>query len=40
MRRDLGTHELTSSMYFWVSPPGNTAALKAVYLDRIVLVRE
>jgi hypothetical protein len=37
---DLGVHDLTRSMYFWIAPPGNAEAVEAVYVDRIFCVRE
>jgi len=37
---DLGSHELTHSMYFWIAPPGNADAVEAVHVDRIFCVRE
>jgi len=36
---DLGVHDLTTAMYFWVAPPGGEA-VEAVYVDRIFLIRE
>jgi hypothetical protein len=32
-------NELRPGMYFWVSPPGNAAAVDAVYVDRVYLAR-
>ena len=37
---DLGVHELRPNMYFWVAPLGNPDEVEAVYVDRLVLVRE
>ena len=36
---DLGTHKLTGGMYFWVAPPKRPDEVKAVFVDRIFLVR-
>lgn len=35
----LGTHALKSGMYLWVSPVGDANAMKAIYIDRFVLVK-
>jgi len=37
---DLGVQDLRADMYFWVAPCGNPDEVEAVYVDRIVLVRE
>ena len=37
---DLGVHELRGGMYVWVAPWNNPDEVDAVYVDRIVLVRE
>ena len=37
---DLGVHQLTPHMYFWVAPCENADEVAAVYVDRILLVRE
>ena len=37
---DLGVHALTEGCYTWVAPPNRTEGVKAVYVDRILLVRE
>jgi len=37
---DLGAHKLGSTMYFWVAPSNNPDQVDAVYVDRIVLVRQ
>ena len=37
---DLGVHELRRSMYFWVAPRSNPDEVQAVYVDRILLVRQ
>jgi hypothetical protein len=36
----LGAHDLTSTMYFWIAPPGNAGAVNGIYVDRIFLVRQ
>ncbi|MDH7481262.1 MAG: DUF4838 domain-containing protein [Armatimonadota bacterium] len=36
----LGTHALRPGMYLWVSPLGDLNSLKAVYIDRFVLVKD
>jgi hypothetical protein len=36
---DLGTHDLTGSMYFWFAPPKRPGDVTAVYIDRIILIR-
>jgi len=35
---DLGVHRLTTSMSFWIAPPGNDM-VDGVYVDRIFLIR-
>ena len=37
---DMGVHELGPAMYFWVAPWQNPDEVQAVYVDRIVLVRQ
>ncbi|MBT7302967.1 MAG: hypothetical protein HN849_25770, partial [Victivallales bacterium] len=37
---DLGTHALTERCYTWIAPPNRTEGVKAVYIDRIFLIRE
>lgn len=37
---DLGVHPLRPSEYFWVAPRDNPDEVTAVFIDRIVLVRE
>ena len=37
---DLGVHKLGSSLYFWVAPSNNPDEVEAVYVDRVVLVRQ
>ena len=37
---DLGPHALSKGCYVWVAPPNRTDGVEAVYVDRIVLVRE
>ena len=37
---DLGVHELGPTMYLWVAPCQNPEEVQAVYVDRIVLVRQ
>jgi len=37
---DLGVHRLTPGMYLWIAPLKNPGEVDAVYVDRIVLVRE
>jgi hypothetical protein len=32
-------NELRPGMYFWVSPPGNAAAVDGVYIDRVYITR-
>ena len=36
---DLGVHPLDSDSYFWVAPTDNPS-VAAVYVDRIILLRE
>jgi hypothetical protein len=36
----LGSYVLKQGMYLYVAPPGNGNAMKAIYTDRFVLVRE
>ncbi len=36
----LGTHKLESGEYFYVAPPGDANSMKAISVDRFVLVRE
>jgi hypothetical protein len=36
----LGAHKLTAGEYFYVAPPGDANSMKAVYVDRLVLVRD
>jgi hypothetical protein len=36
---DLGTHSLNGGMYIWFAPAKN-AAVKKIYIDRIILIRE
>lgn len=36
---DLGAHELTDSMYFWVAPCMSPDDVKAVFVDRIFVIR-
>ncbi len=36
----LGSHALTKGMYLYVAPPGDGNAMKGIYTDRFVLVRE
>jgi len=36
----LGSHKLRGSYYVWVAPPGSGDAVKEIYVDRILLVRE
>jgi len=35
----LGAYPLTTGMYFWVAPTGNSA-IKWIYVDRVILVRK
>jgi len=37
---DLGTHELSGSMYLWVAPPKRPSEVQHVYVDRVFLIRE
>ncbi len=37
---DLGTHPVHGGLYFWVAPPKRPGEVKAVYIDRIFMVRE
>lgn len=37
---DLGVQELKGGVYFWIAPMNNPDQVDAVYVDRIVLVRE
>jgi hypothetical protein len=37
---DLGVHTLTPGMYIWIAPLNNPDQVEAVYIDRIILVRE
>jgi len=37
---DLGVHDLSAGMYFWVAPANNPDQVEAVYVDRFFLVRE
>lgn len=37
---DLGAHELTGSMYFWLAPPKRPGEVQHVYVDRVFLIRE
>ena len=37
---DLGVHQLTAHMYFWIAPHNNPDEVTAVYVDRILLVRD
>jgi hypothetical protein len=37
---DLGVCELSSTMYVWVAPCNNPEDVKAVYVDRVVFVRQ
>ena len=36
----LGAHKPKSGMYVWLAPLGNGAAVKGIYIDRIILVRD
>lgn len=36
---DLGTHDLSGSMYFWLAPPERAGEVQYVYVDRVFLVR-
>ena len=36
---DLGTHDLTGGMYFWVAPPKRPDEVTAVYVDRMFMIR-
>jgi len=37
---DLGIHSLSPAMYVWVAPPARPDAVTAVYVDRMIFVRE
>lgn len=37
---DAGAHKLRAGMYVWVAPRANASEVQAVYVDRIVLVRQ
>jgi hypothetical protein len=37
---DLGVHVLTPEMYVWAAPPKRPGEVAAVYVDRVLLVRE
>ena len=37
---DLGVHALSPDMYIWVAPPKRPGDVTAVYVDRVLLVRE
>jgi hypothetical protein len=37
---DLGVHRLSSTMYAWVAPPQRPDAVTAVYVDRMIFVRQ
>jgi hypothetical protein len=37
---DLGVHKLGSTIYFWIAPSNNPDQVEAVYVDRVVLVRQ
>ncbi|MFO7975119.1 MAG: DUF4838 domain-containing protein [Candidatus Hydrogenedentota bacterium] len=37
---DLGVHDLSAGMYFWVAPVNNPEEVEAVYVDRFFMVRE
>ena len=36
----LGTHKLTSTMYLWIAPTGDSNSPKSIYVDRFVMVRD
>lgn len=36
----LGSHKLAGGMYLWVAPTGDANAMKAIYVDRFVFVRD
>lgn len=37
---DLGAHELSGSMYFWLAPPKRPGDVQHVYIDRVFLIRQ
>ena len=37
---DLGVHTLSPSMYMWFAPPKRPGDVQAVYVDRVLLIRE
>jgi hypothetical protein len=37
---DLGVHPLSSAMYAWVAPPQRPGEVTAVYVDRMIFVRQ
>ena len=37
---DLGVHKLSPDMYIWVAPPKRPGDIKAVYVDRVLLIRD
>ena len=37
---DLGAHDLSGSMYFWLAPPKRPGDVQHVYVDRVFLIRE
>ena len=37
---DLGAHRLSSTMYVWVAPPQRPGEVTAVYVDRMIFVRQ
>jgi len=39
-RLDLGTHDLPETAYFWVAPMNQPEKVSAIYLDRVLFVRE
>jgi hypothetical protein len=36
---DLGSHDLSGSMYFWLAPPKRPGDVQHVYVDRVFLIR-
>jgi hypothetical protein len=40
MSIDLGVHDLQPGMYFWFAPANNAEAVDAVYVDRLLLLKQ
>ncbi|RYD67257.1 MAG: hypothetical protein EOP84_30645 [Verrucomicrobiaceae bacterium] len=37
---DLGGHDLSGSMYFWLAPPKRPGEVQHVFVDRVFLIRQ